>query len=375
MDNNFKVNTMVRIVLSLILPIIIFIETPDKFYIGLIAGALIYYVYPSLLIVVDDIFGCKLGSYDTPKAGKNDIFKWVVSFFDNNHPLIKAATNGNETQVIDELNKGADVDTLSKNGETALLIASYNGYENIARILCDHGADIGIQFAGGDALIISSMMGHADIVRVLLQKGADVNASYAHGETLLMAASQDKGNIEVVRLLLDNGAKVNTKEMGKGRSALMFSIANEHLDITKLLIANNADIKILAFDGTTTLMIASMAGMTEIVPLLIEKGLDVNAQDTEDGYTALLYASLQGNADIVDLLLSQNADSNLPSFTGTTALMNASIYGHVKVVQLLLKKEADVRVIDHKYKQTALEFAIANENTDIVKLLEPYSES
>ena len=53
-------------------------------------------------------------------------------------------------------------------------------------------------------------------------------------------------------------------------------------------------------------MLASFYGHTEIVRILLNKGVDVNIK-SNDGKTALQYASAQDNTEIVDLLRQAEA--------------------------------------------------------------------
>ena len=65
-------------------------------------------------------------------------------------------------------------------------------------------------------------------------------------------------------------------------------------------------------------MIASKEGKTEIVKILLEKGAQVNMQDTY-GLTALTFASQMGRTEIVKLLLGKGADPNIKSDEVKTA--------------------------------------------------------
>jgi ankyrin repeat protein len=84
--------------------------------------------------------------------------------------------------------------------------ASSGGYEAVARLLLDKGADINAQ--GGyyrNALRAASWQGHEMVVRLLLDKGADVNAQGRFHDNALQAASW-RGHEAVVRLLRNKGA-------------------------------------------------------------------------------------------------------------------------------------------------------------------------
>ena len=47
-------------------------------------------------------------------------------------------------------------------------------------------------------------------------------------------------------------------------------------------------------DGATPLMFTAMMGRLDMVQLLVEKGCDINKQDTVSGWTALMQATYHG---------------------------------------------------------------------------------
>ena len=47
-------------------------------------------------------------------------------------------------------------------------------------------------------------------------------------------------------------------------------------------------------DGATPLMFAAMSGRLDIAQLLVERGCDINKQDTISGWTALMQATYHG---------------------------------------------------------------------------------
>lgn len=61
--------------------------------------------------------------------------------------------------------------------------------------------------------------------------------------------------------------------------------------------------------GVKAFMIASQNGKAEIVRLLLDKGVGVNAED-EHGRTALMWASQKGRTEVVQLLLDKGANVN-----------------------------------------------------------------
>ena len=111
----------------------------------------------------------------------------------------------------------------------------------------------------------------------------------------------------------------------------------------------------------------SLAGVTELVRLLLENGADVNAQEGRYG-NALHAASLGGYVAVVQLLLNKGADVNAKGGYYGSALQAASKNGHETVVQLLLKNGADVNA-KGGYYGSALQAASSKDDVTVVQLL------
>ena len=73
-------------------------------------------------------------------------------------------------------------------GATALILASHNGRLEVARLLCQAGADKDTAMQHGDtALILASENGHLEVARLLCEAGADKDKASQEGDTALMA--------------------------------------------------------------------------------------------------------------------------------------------------------------------------------------------
>ena len=82
--------------------------------------------------------------------------------------LIKLTIKNDIEGVKKLIADGVDINIQSKNGYTALIIASYHGYTEIVKILFEEGADINIQNNEGDtALTHAEKQGHVEIVKIL----------------------------------------------------------------------------------------------------------------------------------------------------------------------------------------------------------------
>jgi len=101
-----------------------------------------------------------------------------------------------------------------------------------------------------------------------------------------------------------------------------------------------------------------------VVKLLLDKGADVNAQDSA-GETALWYAASKGHTDIVRLLLDRGAGVNVKNYLHRTALVLAV---NADIAKLLLDKGADLNATD-SYGRTPLSYAGIYRRDDVVKTL------
>ena len=151
------------------------------------------------------------------------------------NPLIRAAEEGNSSQVNTLIQEGIPVD--QKGGsmeETALIIASRHGNLGIVRTLLKNGADINARSKYGDtALIAATYFCHSNIAEFLLENGADVNAmNYGYGSTPLMLATEC-GNLAIVKALISKRAEIDTKNK-KGMTALIPAAVKGHTDIVEV---------------------------------------------------------------------------------------------------------------------------------------------
>jgi hypothetical protein len=154
-----------------------------------------------------------------------------------------------------------------------------------------------------------------------------------------------------------------------GKAALYFAALCGFSEVADYLITHfELDIAEFRHSGAP-LHAASSRGHIEVVHLLLQRNVDVNALCTSHyNWTPLHFASANGYAKVAQLLLERGADINAQSTSCSTPLMWASEGGHLEVVRLLLRNGVDVH-IRHIYNRTAFMDATLNHQVEIAQLL------
>lgn len=278
--------------------------------------------------------------------------------------LLDAIDDGNIELVQFMLDKGADVNGMTKEGWTPLMEAADEGHMDILNLLLTKGAKVNAATKEGyTALMVAVDEGHSEIAQALIQQGAKLDATTEQGWDVFMEAI-DEGQTEIVSMLIKKGAKVNT--IYGHHTPLMEAIDEGHMEVVKLLLQNGADPNQPNDEGYTPLMEAADAGQPEIAKLLLEKGADVNATDGE-GWNAFMEAIDEGQMGMVKLFLDKGAKVN-EMYGHHTPLMEAIDEGHTEIVKLLIAKGADVNA-QSKDGYTALMEAADEGQLEITRLL------
>ena len=121
-------------------------------------------------------------------------------------------------------------------------------------------------------------------------------------------------------------------------------------------------------DGTTALHWAVHNSDGDMVDRLIRAGANVNAKN-EFGTTPMSEAVSTGSTVVLEKLLKAGADPNTALADGMTALMAIARTTNVAAARLLLDHGANVNTKEQQRNQTALMFAAAQSQAEMVKEL------
>jgi cytohesin len=134
------------------------------------------------------------------------------------------------------------------------------------------------------------------------------------------------------------------------------------------LLEAGADARVRGADGTTALMWAAYNDDIELIERLIAAGADVAAQN-EFGASALTEAAILGSTPVIKALLDAGADPNTENPEGETPLMVVARTGNVEAAGLLLDAGADINAKEDWGGQSALMWAAAQSQPEMVKFL------
>ena len=125
-----------------------------------------------------------------------------------------------------------DVNVLSGQGESPLMLAALKGQLALAETLIKKGADV--NKTGWTPLHYAATGAHLPLIRLLLENYAYIDAESPNGSTPLMMASM-YGNPEAVKLLIEEGADPMLKNQ-QGLTAQQFAQRGNRPDSVELLL-------------------------------------------------------------------------------------------------------------------------------------------
>lgn len=103
-------------------------------------------------------------------------------------PLMLAGVGGWNLAAQELLQRGAEVNSRSTSGESALEAACFKGYLPLVKTLVEKGAQINAKNGRGEtALAVAVLNGHSQVVKYLLQRKADPNTPLNNYSMLTVA--------------------------------------------------------------------------------------------------------------------------------------------------------------------------------------------
>ncbi|XP_055354554.1 LOW QUALITY PROTEIN: serine/threonine-protein phosphatase 6 regulatory ankyrin repeat subunit A-like [Paramacrobiotus metropolitanus] len=312
--------------------------------------------------------------------------------------------------LVDQLLKlGAEINTATENGETALHFAVRDAKEEMVRMLVTYGADPTI--IGGDLkqlplhLACMRKFGAWPLVQYLVPlsgpecrmisdaegflpvwRAADVANLHVLKELLLDQAHQQlsyqnkqmnddtlahfvirRHDNEVLKILLEFDTPVDIQN-SEGETLLHVATMVKNGDAVSMLHDKKANPDLIDVMGRSALHLAVEQGLTNVVDTLVERFRGSLKTRAKDGSTLAHIAARSGHAATVMLLIRRGVPISMPNKSGQLALHIAAQYGHANVASELL---ANGTPVDARTKEnyTALHIAVENGHSLMVDVL------
>ncbi len=237
-----------------------------------------------------------------------------------NTPLHYAAEWKLNNAMLGLIEKGAKVNSINANGESALFSAVKADSASTIHILVENGAvtdsrdNLARDHLGNTPLHAAVRWNALNAAVTLIQLGVDVNAQNMSGKTALSDCCRS-GKTEMANLLIINGADVNAAD-ATGRTVLMDTVAGHNEGMLSLLLQSGANPLIQEMSGRNAYHEAALSGNINIIRMIRNAGGNPLSRDSygETPFSLVLRTNdekqikevLGGNLNIVD------SDGNTP---------------------------------------------------------------
>ncbi|EHR71460.1 ankyrin repeat-containing protein [Burkholderiales bacterium JOSHI_001] len=149
----------------------------------------------------------------------------------------------------------------------------------------------------------------------------------------------DLSDTRTVSQLLARGFDPNSRDE-KGQPALVLAVKGDATGIAELLLAHpQLDPGLRNPVGESALMMAALKGNLKLAKALVARGSPLQ----HEGWTPLHYAASAPDEQVLRLLLDRGVAIDARATNGSTALMMAANYGSEASVKLLLERGADTK--------------------------------
>ena len=155
-----------------------------------------------------------------------------------------------------------------------------------------------------------------------------------------------EGNLYLLNFALTLGASVNARGNPSytGNATLIYAVMCRNKEIVKVLLDKGVNVNAQGRSNRTALIYAAMNRHqdTQMLEILINAGADLNIKDAEE-YTALRWAIIGKYTKLIHALIKAGADPNIKGSIGENALFPA-LRNHldVDIIQMLIDAGADV---------------------------------
>ncbi|ACP21110.1 hypothetical protein Aasi_1878 [Candidatus Amoebophilus asiaticus 5a2] len=299
------------------------------------------------------------------------------------YDVLKDIKDGKVGQELD-INK---TDSHHRLGYTALLEAINIGREDIVTLLLDKGADVNTPSIQGETPIqVAIRKLDVEIVNLLLeQKKLDSNITYEKGKKLLLNLAIESKNVtgdieevtKIADMLLDK-LDIDTiiRINGSGQeSPILLAIQCRRTQLVKKLLAKGFTPDLKNKQGETAIHLVARYNQRELAEQLIARNVELDVRDNIGNTPLHIAAALPKNKEIAKLLIDKFQEKgislDLVNQLGQTPLHKIagnSNAENIEIMENLLQAGAQPNVQD-KNGSTPLHYAIGAKYRNIIEEL------
>lgn len=249
-------------------------------------------------------------------------------------------SRGDLSAVVLFVNAGMDIDTPNEQGWTPLMVALFEGREDVALFLIKKGANVNFSDRSGYRPIHwAAFKGYTTVIDEIVARNGDVNVETDYGWTALLQAAS-LGHVATVESLLRHGAMPNSRDK-EGAAALHKAASNDHAIVARALLRGGAARDLGGPDQATAMHIAARLGHDDTVEALLELGCSQAVKDGR-GATPLHLAAANNHIVVLEQLISLKPAVAPRDKDGATPLVYAIRAGAIDAARRLARAGAKI---------------------------------
>ena len=157
--------------------------------------------------------------------------------------LMKAVKSGDLPLVTNLIRQGVDVNQADTNGDSPMIMAAYEGHDEILKVLLEAGADVSALDPGmkATALHAAAYAGRTGAARLLIAHKVEINRQGPYNGYTALHDAIWQGHLDTARVIIEAGADLTIKSNG-GQTPIEFA-RKQKLDALVTLMENKSALK------------------------------------------------------------------------------------------------------------------------------------
>ncbi len=277
--------------------------------------------------------------------------------------LLLVAARNNQPGMVDLLmEKGADANTVNRNGNNALHLAAFTGNYNLMEMLMTNGTDYRKRNASGRTPLEYVSYGkNPQVFNLFLEKDPNILLTKtAEGATLLHFAAT-AGDTAGFTYLLGKGLDVKSED-NNAANVMHWAMSGGEKTMLGYLAGKGLDYHFISSKGFSPISAAMMFKAKSSVEFLLEYGMEINQHFPPESNTLLIEACNANALEIANYLIGLEADIDAADTIHYTSLCWAVINRNRELTRLLVEKNADV---NHRCNNGSTPFLLAVERDSL----------